>query len=158
VQELKPYIDKNFSVMPERDNTFIAGSGMGGLVALYALCEYPDVFGGAASFSTHWTGQRLLNKDVIAAHMDYLKAHLPPAAHHRVYMDVGNAGQDAFFVAAQKEADAILAAKGYTPSHFQSKFFAGQGHDETFWRGRFPAAIKFVVDGSASAPAAKAKK
>ena len=27
---------------------------MGGLISLYAICEYPDIFGGAACLSTHW--------------------------------------------------------------------------------------------------------
>ena len=29
---------------------------MGGLISLYALTEYPEVFGGAACLSTHWIG------------------------------------------------------------------------------------------------------
>ncbi len=34
-------------------NTFIAGFSMGGLISLYAICEYPMVFGGVACLSTH---------------------------------------------------------------------------------------------------------
>jgi enterochelin esterase-like enzyme len=54
VHELKPYIDTNFSVHTDRENTFMAGSSMGGLISLYALLEYPKVFGGVACLSTHW--------------------------------------------------------------------------------------------------------
>lgn len=54
VKELKPFIDRNFSTRPDRSNTFIAGSSMGGLISLYAICEYPETFGGAACLSTHW--------------------------------------------------------------------------------------------------------
>src|SRR6185436_3742307 len=56
VSELKPYIDKTFSTKADRKNTFIAGSSMGGLISLYAICEYPTIFGGAACLSTHWPG------------------------------------------------------------------------------------------------------
>jgi enterochelin esterase-like enzyme len=47
VEELKPYIDENFAVLTDRDNTFVMGSSMGGLISIYALARYPDTFGGA---------------------------------------------------------------------------------------------------------------
>ena len=56
VTELKPYIDKTFSVYTNPKNTFISGSSMGGLISLYAICEFPNIFGGAACLSTHWPG------------------------------------------------------------------------------------------------------
>ena len=45
VEELKPYIDENFPVLNDRDNTFVMGSSMGGLISIYAISEYPEVFG-----------------------------------------------------------------------------------------------------------------
>ncbi|MEM9528608.1 MAG: alpha/beta hydrolase-fold protein, partial [Bacteroidota bacterium] len=47
VEELKPFIDKKYATLPDVQNTFIAGSSMGGLISMYALCEYPEVFFGA---------------------------------------------------------------------------------------------------------------
>ena len=55
VEELKPFIDKTYKTNPEKDNTFIMGSSMGGMISAYAISEYPDVFGGAACMSTHWS-------------------------------------------------------------------------------------------------------
>ena len=48
---LKPYIDKNFRTLPGKKNAFTAGSSMGGLISLYAVLKYPDVFGGAGIVS-----------------------------------------------------------------------------------------------------------
>ena len=56
VKELKPFIDEKYATYSDRANTFIAGSSMGGLISLYALCEYPEVFAGAGCLSTHWIG------------------------------------------------------------------------------------------------------
>src|SRR5690606_16150436 len=56
VSELKPFIDKSFSVETDNLNTFIGGSSMGGLISMYAVCEYPEIFGGAMCMSTHWPG------------------------------------------------------------------------------------------------------
>ena len=46
VEELKPFIDSKYRTLPDRQNTFVMGSSMGGLVSLYAISEYPQVFGG----------------------------------------------------------------------------------------------------------------
>ena len=46
VEELKPFIDDTYQPLSSREHTFLMGSSMGGLISLYALCEYPEVFGG----------------------------------------------------------------------------------------------------------------
>ena len=51
VKELKPYIDKNYRTLPDRLNTIIAGSSMGGLMALYGVACYNHVFQRAACLS-----------------------------------------------------------------------------------------------------------
>ena len=51
VGTLKPYIDSNFRTLPDRENTLIAGSSMGGLMALYSAVCYNHVFQRAACLS-----------------------------------------------------------------------------------------------------------
>jgi predicted alpha/beta superfamily hydrolase len=51
VKTLKPFIDGHYRTMPSQNNTTIAGSSMGGLIAYYAALKYPDVFGNAGVFS-----------------------------------------------------------------------------------------------------------
>lgn len=51
VRELKPYIDAHYRTLPDRGNTAIAGSSMGGLMALYGATVYNDVFQRAACLS-----------------------------------------------------------------------------------------------------------
>lgn len=51
VNTLKPQIDKHYRTLKKKENTFIAGSSMGGLISMYALLKYPKVFGGAGVFS-----------------------------------------------------------------------------------------------------------
>ena len=70
VEELKPFIDTTYRTLPGRGDTAIMGSSMGAFISLYALTEYPDVFGGAGCVSTHWPlGDGLV--------IDYLVRHLP---------------------------------------------------------------------------------
>jgi len=56
VQTLKPFIDKKYRTLADKNNTIIAGSSMGGLVSYYAILQQPDVFGKAGIFSpAFWT-------------------------------------------------------------------------------------------------------
>ena len=50
-KEFKPYVDDNYPTLPDRDHTFIAGSSMGGLMTIYALMCYNDVFSRGAALS-----------------------------------------------------------------------------------------------------------
>lgn len=51
VETLKPYIDKNYRTLSSKENTFIAGSSVGGVISYYAMLRYPDKFGKAGIFS-----------------------------------------------------------------------------------------------------------
>lgn len=51
VGELKPMIDKRYRTKPERENTAVAGSSMGGLISFMAAWENPEVFAKAACLS-----------------------------------------------------------------------------------------------------------
>ena len=50
-QKLKPYVDKTFRTIPDREHTAIAGSSMGGLIALHGVSVYNHVFSKAACLS-----------------------------------------------------------------------------------------------------------
>ena len=54
VNTLKPYIDANYRTLPDRKNTIICGSSMGGLMALYGVCAYNHIFQRAAFLSPSW--------------------------------------------------------------------------------------------------------
>lgn len=62
VKTLKPFIDKHYRTRRDKQNTFIAGSSMGGLISMYAVLKYPDVFGGAGVFSpAFWVGTKIFD-------------------------------------------------------------------------------------------------
>jgi predicted alpha/beta superfamily hydrolase len=57
---LKPFIDTHYRTIPSKENTTIAGSSMGGVIAYYAALKYPEVFGKAGIFSpAFWTAPKL---------------------------------------------------------------------------------------------------
>ena len=146
VNELKPYIDQNFFTLTDRSNTFIAGSSMGGLISMYAICEYPDVFGGAACLSTHWPGTfKVENNPVPKAFLAYLADHLPSSDKHKIYFDYGTKTLDAMYKPFQTKADEIIKKKGYTNVNWITKEFPGDDHSEKAWRKRMAIPLTFLL-------------
>jgi enterochelin esterase-like enzyme len=146
VTELKPFIDKNFSVKADKSNTFVAGSSMGGLISMYAICEYPEVFGGAACISTHWPG--VFNADhnpIPQAFMDYMKTHLPSPKNHKIYFDHGDKTLDALYEPFQKQVDEIMKSKGYTSKNWMTKAVPGADHSEKSWAARLDVPLVFLL-------------
>jgi predicted alpha/beta superfamily hydrolase len=59
---LKSYIDKNYRTLKDKQHTFVAGSSMGGIISMYAVLKYPEVFGGAGVFSpAFWVGPKIFD-------------------------------------------------------------------------------------------------
>ncbi len=83
VEELKPFIDQRYKPLTTREHTFMMGSSMGGLISLYALCEYPQVFGGVACLSSHLSMAHLPNgvdgEPWATGFRNYVGQHLPEA-------------------------------------------------------------------------------
>jgi enterochelin esterase-like enzyme len=146
VNELKPFIDKKYSVFTDRKHTFIAGSSMGGLISMYAICEYPDVFGGAACMSTHWPGIfSLENNPVPDAFVTYMKANLPNPKTHKIYFDYGDQTLDAMYPPLQLKVDEVMKIKGFTQKNWITKFFPGDDHSENSWSRRLNVPLKFLL-------------
>ncbi|PKQ61138.1 esterase [Labilibaculum filiforme] len=146
VKELKPFIDKKYSVYTKRENTFIMGSSMGGLISMYAICEYPKVFGGAVCLSTHWPGTFTLdNNPVPNAFISYLSENLPKANGHKIYFDCGDQTLDALYPAIQEKVDAVMTAKGYDETNWMTAFFPGENHSEKAWNKRLNIPLEFIL-------------
>jgi enterochelin esterase-like enzyme len=146
VEELKPYIDSTYSTNTDRAHTFIAGSSMGGLISLYAICEYPKVFGGAACFSTHWPGTfHVDNNPVPEAFVRYMRDHLPDPSSHRLYFDYGDQGLDALYPPLQTKADAVMKAKGFSEKNWITRYFPGENHSERAWNKRLHIPMLFLL-------------
>lgn len=153
VEELKPYVDSHFRVDARAAHTFIMGSSMGGLISMYALAQYPQVFGGAACMSTHWPGTFVLEGNPIPdAFLRYMGTHLPPARHHRIYFDFGTATLDALYPPLQARVDELMRTRNYPPELWQTRRFEGAEHSENAWADRLAIPLQFLLAPPAHAP------
>ena len=146
VEELKPIIDNKYSVYKDKKHTFIAGSSMGGLISIYAICEYPKVFGGAACLSIHWPGVfSISNNPVPNTFYNYLKNKLPNFKNHKIYFDYGTETLDAYYEPFQLKVDEIMKNKGFKTSNWLTKKFIGDDHSEKSWSKRLHYPIEFLL-------------
>ena len=139
VQELKPYIDQHFRTKSDKEHTSIMGSSMGGLISIYALCEYPDVFGSAACLSSHWPAGN-------GSTLSYLKTSLPNPSDHKIYFDHGTETLDAFYDPYQISVDEICKTHGYKEGfNYISKTYEGDEHSEVSWSKRLSYPLNFIL-------------
>ncbi|WP_178990667.1 alpha/beta hydrolase [Winogradskyella schleiferi] len=151
VKELKPKIDKTYAVHNDKKNTFVMGSSMGGLMSMYTISEYPEVFGGAACLSTHWPGAMPVeNNPYPKAIFKYMEANLPKAGSHRIYFDYGNQTLDQHYPQYAPIVDDILKAKYYTELDSRNLFFKGTDHSENSWNERLNIPIEFLLGKKAN--------
>jgi enterochelin esterase-like enzyme len=148
VEELKPAIDARYATRPERDATAILGSSMGGLISVYAFCEHPGVFGGAAGLSTHWVTSGQPNATLPLAAFQYLRDHLPaPDGRRRLYMDHGTTELDALYAPYQAFVNEIVRERGWSRRDSALRVFEGTGHTERAWAERVHLPIEFLLGG-----------
>jgi predicted alpha/beta superfamily hydrolase len=146
-QEVKPYVDSNYSVHTDRDNTFISGSSMGGLISMYAMFEYPEVFGGAACISTHWCGgSPRENNPMAQSFFEYMKSKPLYSETQKFYFDYGTETLDAHYPQYAETVDAIFESKGFDETNYKNLKFEGASHDEVSWANRLDIPLTFLLE------------
>ncbi|MBR5287338.1 MAG: alpha/beta hydrolase [Clostridia bacterium] len=129
----KPMIDAHVRTLPQRENTIIAGSSMGGLMALYAALCHNDHFSRAACLSPSlWTDPQAVRAMIKDANI---------ASDTVIYMDygsceMGNHGENAGILA---DASRLLLEKGV---HLTSRIVPGGMHCEASWREQIPVFMR----------------
>jgi metallo-beta-lactamase class B len=151
VHTLKPYIDAHYRTRPDRRNTAIIGSSMGGLISLYAALKYPTVFGRAGVFSCAcWVARPHV--------FSYARHAKPLHPLPRLYFVSGALETaDAEPARDQREMIDSLTAAGFPAGVALRSLIPADGkHAEWFWRREFPAAYRWLLAENAR-PVTKAK-
>mgnify|MGYP000664281829 FL=1 len=128
-KEFKPMMDKRYPTLPGRANTAIGGSSMGGLMSLYALLQYNEVFSRAAALSPSiWVSPEKLSGLVG-------RAKLEPGT--VLYMDYGSRemGNHDGMRCGFAEMCAKVMTRGI---HLTSRIVPGGTHSEASWEKQLP--------------------
>lgn len=115
---------------------------MGGLISLYAIMEYPDVFGAAGCVSTHW-----IVPEIGAAFISHVEQNLPDPSTHKIYFDFGTEGLDEGYEPHQNKVDGFMSAMGYQQGeNWVTKKFDGHNHMEQYWAMRINEPLLFLLN------------
>lgn len=146
VKELKPFIDQEYKTNPSAEATVIAGSSMGGLISLYAICKYPDVFGSAGCISAHWPIlTRVHDIKMFDNFALWLRKNLPAEGRNRIYYDYGTETLDSLYEPYQLKINEIMKASGYHENLWISRKYEGSAHNEASWNARLPQIFKYIL-------------
>lgn len=143
---LKPHIDAHFRTRPGPEDTGLAGSSLGGLMALYGGFAHPDVFGRIGVFSPSLT---------LAGNPVFTFCARQPTGPRSIYLDMGtreegnlrddNANGADDHIDALRRLAGVLVGRGYVGG-WDLLVVEGEGdrHNEAAWAARFPAAVEFL--------------
>ena len=156
IDEVKPFIDKTYRTKPDRTNTGVAGSSLGGLISLHIAMTHPETFSKCAAISPAlmWADGRIMKN--IEAKPDGLKGM-------RLWFDMGTreGRQIESFSSAvgwTRRLAKSLDGGGLKPGvDYRYMEVEGGEHNEGAWAARFDQILDFLY-GSGATPMPDASK
>lgn len=138
VEKLKPYCEEHYRIHTDRSHVGIGGSSMGGLMSLYMIAAYNDVYSKALCFSS--------TLDITFPQLRPLLEQAKMDPNTRVYLNFGeNEGKGKHYLVENVEtmltANRILQQKGVTST---ADLLLYGKHNEASWDRAFPDAIRFL--------------
>lgn len=132
---LKPYIDKKYRTLSNKENTAMIGSSLGGLISVYAAVRYPNVYGKIGNFSpAYW-----INMDSLKS---YIKTTKQPIS-FRLYTFAGKKESETITTDIYGVEECLKQA-GLKPSEIKTIIYDDGEHREWFWRREFPKAVEWL--------------
>lgn len=134
INDLKPFIDKTYRTLPDRNNTAIMGSSLGGLVSLYIAWKHPETFAmsGVISPALWWAGYKIFNEIEKSTKKNNIKIYLDMGTREGTTLESFNSA----IIDARKMRD-ILLNKGFVLDK-DLQYFEDEGaiHNESAWAKR----------------------
>ena len=141
VEELMPFINKQYRTLSGPERTGLGGSSLGGLVSLYLGIQYPDIFGRLAVHSPSvWWNHRSIMNDVRSS----FGTERP-----RIWLDVGDS-EGAQTLDDCNRLYRQLLREGWrddaemTDRDLHYEVAIGGRHDESSWAARVGPMLRFL--------------
>jgi len=136
INNLKPFVDKHYRTKPDKNNTAVIGSSMGGLISFYMVWLHPDIFSKAACLSSGFTYDdgHIINK------VGSSSKKLPGT---RLYLDCGDVGIDKVFLTENDHMKDLLEKK-HPEAKLLYKVYKGADHNEYAWAKRLATPLTFL--------------
>ncbi len=133
---LKPFVDKRYRTLTEREHTGIGGSSMGGLVSLFSGLLYPEVYGKLMIFSPSlWVVPKLkIDEEDLALQ-----------GSTKIYLYAGGDESETMVKHVTQFKRNLLQSKQLSEKvQIQLSINHHGKHNETYWSDEFPKAIEWL--------------
>ena len=146
VENVKPFIDKNYRTKSDFEHTGLIGSSLGGVMTAYMGIKYADVFGSLGVFSL----ANQLFKNAFSAFLSNKKI----SQNQKVYIQVGTEeviSEDNNGTAAKQDYldcsiyyQKQLIAHGADVKSIDFNVYIGETHNEKYWGDHLPECLRFM--------------
>ncbi|MDF7777577.1 alpha/beta hydrolase-fold protein [Sphingomonas sp. AOB5] len=153
--ELKPFIDREYRTLAGPADTSILGVSLGGMIAFYALGEYPKVFGQAAGLSPYWPLGNPVGPPIgtpegattmVNIFATWLMRSKADPKINRLYMDRGTLTLDWGFAPFTDALNLVMPALGWVRGRtWESRVYPGGDHSNDAWRVRMDVPLIFLI-------------
>ncbi len=134
VETLKPAIDETYRTLPDRENTGIMGSSLGGLVSMYGAIEHQDIFSKAGIFSpSFWFSENAYT------HV----SNVGKQANMRIYLMAGEQESESMVPDLMAMYNTLVNA-GFSEDEILLLTHPDGQHAEWYWAREFPAAYEWL--------------
>jgi predicted alpha/beta superfamily hydrolase len=136
IEELKPFIDRNYSTLTGAEFTGLGGSSLGALASLYLGLKHPNVFSKLMVMSPSvWWDHGMILKYV---------QHLRYKPTTRIWLDIGSK-EGKFTPGYVRQLRDLLIAQGWRlEADLKFMEIRGGHHTETAWAKRIEPALRFL--------------
>lgn len=140
IEEVKPFVDREYRTLSAAAHTGLGGSSLGGLVSLYLGLKMPQIFGKIAALSPSvWWNQRVMHRFLASA-----QVHARP----RIWLDIGTCEGSRIVQDVEQFRD-VLLEKGWQfglDLHYER--IEGGEHNEAAWAKRVGPFLQFLYPAS----------
>lgn len=146
-EDVIPFVHQRYHVTSDPSGMFIAGTGVGGLFALYAAAKMPFSFGGAAAFAPDWTpGRTGADTAFVTAFRDYWSGQREALRSARLYVNPAPDSSGRAFGPHRQIVRSFLGTRGFSRKQWAVRRIGAAERSEATRAERVEAAVRFLLD------------
>jgi len=135
LEVVKPYVDRTYRTLSERENTLVLGSSMGGVVSHYLLESHGNSFSAAGVFSpAYWASPKF-----------FAESLKKPKTSGRIYLDMGTREGRSYWPDVIRIYQHWVTGGAVILGDLWFQPGIRAEHNEKAWKERLPAALRFLL-------------
>jgi predicted alpha/beta superfamily hydrolase len=143
IEEVKPFVEREYRTLSGAQHTGIGGSSLGGLVSLYLGLKHRAIFGKIAALSPSvWWNQLVIHRFV-----ESMRVEPRP----RIWLDIGTREGPRIVQDVERFRDVLLQKGWRLEQDLHYERIEGAEHNEAAWARRVGPFLQFLYPGARAA-------